>query len=528
MSAVILICGTMTVASCSSEDNIVLSEDDVLPTETVKVDKNALMNQFAQTLSKVVRENQKVRELVKNEAIKQFDKNYDVLWIEACDKMAGDATFRELMVAKSSEEFMASVEQNVPLLNILFPKISMFDVSAENYDSSDEELPVVVSNDDFNALYFDGELTDSLEKGLVPSFNVLVVNENNRVVVDRLSRSATVGYAFIDSEFDNTASQMMTRRLSVDASVVGSKAIAAYGYFYKDDGSNESKALQRDYIYYGMTPTSTQGYFNQNVTEYLSFIEIDPKAYFLITDTKDKNKNTDDPEIKQSSASRKKRDFTTEELINEFWTRGCYNLRIELVTSTSTKPMVKYLALSPDDIWEFNLERHYRHGTLFRKKKFTYYIDVNKFTPKRYYLTSKNISFGKWNLSDESLSRDILFIEEDPGETYTEKYIFETINVDGSKVSGNVKFGLGKDANANSNTNQGAKNKVDVAISGENNSSTTEKITQEITISRTNKDDNLGMAKIYFYDPIIEGRSGSEYVTKVYNTGVVSFGVTAI
>ena len=103
MSAAILICGTMTVASCSSEDNIVLSEDDVLPTETVKVDKNALMNQFAQTLSKVVRENQKVRELVKNEAIKQFDKNYDVLWIEARDKMAGDATFRELMVAKSSE-----------------------------------------------------------------------------------------------------------------------------------------------------------------------------------------------------------------------------------------------------------------------------------------------------------------------------------------------------------------------------------------------------------------------------------------
>jgi len=32
---------------------------------------------------------------------------------------------------------------------------------------------------------------------------------------------------------------------------------------------------------------------------------------------------------------------------------------------------------------------------------------------------------------------------------------------------------------------------------------------------------------IYFYDPIIEGKSGSQYQMKIYNTGNVLFGVTA-
>ena len=109
-------------------------------------------------------------------------------------------------------------------------------------------------------------------------------------------------------------------------------------------------------------------------------------------------------------------------------------------------------------------------------------------------------------------------IEEDPGDTSTEKHVINTKKVNSSKINGSIKIGLGLSDNNTINTDIGA----------ENNYSTTIDITHEISVTRTNKDDHLGDEDIYFYDSIIESKSGSMYNARVYNTGVVKFGLSAI
>jgi len=513
--AIIMFAGSL-LSSCDNEDT--MNESSNTTTPAVVLSEETAMNRFTEILSEAAYQRQDVRIFLKEEAIKRFDKNYDVLYVNVKNSSIGDETFHDILSHYSNAGELESIEQSVPALNIFIPKISAYDITPENMDCTDKEIPVVLPAEINNKLFLDGTVVDYLAKGEVPSFHVFVVNKNKRVVVNSQTRSAGQPFTFIDPEYDNSIQESCTRTTPVEASVVGTKAINAFSYFYKDDGSNRSKALQRDYIYYGLTPTSSEGHLNQAVTEYISFIEIDPKAYFMMTDKKVDNLQSDDPDIKQTTVSRKKRDFTAQELINELWTEGCYNLKIEMITSTSARPLVKRLALSPDDIWNFNLDRTYRHSTAFRHSKYTYTINPAKFTAKRYYLTQRYVSFGKWDLSNESLYREVRFIEEDPGETYTKKIVIETTQVNTVKVINSTKYGVGLGDNGTISTEVGT----------EFSSSTTTKSTKEITASWCNEDDDLGSEHIYFYDPIIESRSGSQYITREYNTGVVTFGVTAI
>ncbi|MCF0115484.1 MAG: hypothetical protein HUJ56_09035, partial [Erysipelotrichaceae bacterium] len=299
-------------------------------------------------------------------------------------------------------------------------------------------------------------------------------------------------------------------------SLLGSKVIEAYSYFNASNGSSNACSYQRDYIYYGMTPSSSTGILNPDIFEYMTFIEIDPDAYLLMTDKNDPE--TDDPQLLSSTKDRC--DFTKAELLNKVWTKGSYNIRVEMVLSKSTEPDVKYIGLKSEDIWDFS-DSYYRsdyvHPTLFRHSKYTYTVDPAKFIKKRYYLPEKEFQFDRWNLAEEGLSRRIRFYEVDPGVLVTKKYTYDVTRVTSAKVNGNVKFGLGE------------KSTYNAGVERESSSSTTITETKEVTTSFTDEDDDLGIATINFYDPIIEGMSGSDYVVKTYSTGHarVTFGITA-
>lgn len=100
------------------------------------------------------------------------------------------------------------------------------------------------------------------------------------------------------------------------------------------------------------------------------------------------------------------------------------------------------------------------------------------------------------------------------------KYTYEVTYVKGGKVNGNVKLGLGLGGKGSNN--------IEIGIGGEASSSTTEKKSTEVTLNWTDKDDDLGSAVIYFYDPIIESKGrNNTYNVKTYNTGCITFGVTA-
>lgn len=485
------------------------------------VEKQEMMQRFGAALSIVVAESRPVRKLLKEKALEQFDKNFDVLWGVVKDTLVGEKTFQELMIEKTSAAFMDSIHLGIPLLNILFPDLPFFSLHPLGYSTTDNELPVVVPSPSLglNLLYYNGELTDRLRRGLVPDFYVLVINENNRVRAFPKLRSGSLegyGYSFISPAFDGRHPQTKAVATAPD-SLIGSKAIEAFQYFYKEDTSINSMALQRDYIYYGLTPEKPSGPINSIMSEYLTFIEMDPKAFFKIADQPMAESTYEDPVIKESTVSRKKRDFTQEELIDALWTKGAYNLRVEILSSTGGTPKVLYIPVFPSELWDFNLEKTYQNNTFFRRSKYTYHIDPNKFTTKRYVLEPYSLCLGGWDLSTGSVYKHVSFIEEDENEEISKTVEYETTRMKASQFDGNLKLDVGL-----------AKFSVEAGVSVKTDHSNTTKDKHTITVKRKVGSDDLGMDIIYFYDPIIKKRlSDGTYEAHVYNTGNVTFGVSA-
>ena len=220
----------------------------------------------------------------------------------------------------------------------------------------------------------------------------------------------------------------------------------------------------------------------------------------------------DDPRIIKGSVSRKKHDFSSDELIKLMWSEGAYNFRFELFSSNSSRPTVIYIPLKPEDIWNFNYKRSYRNKTWFRDRKYTYSIDPQKFTAKKVDLEHNQISFGKWDLSQEALERYVSIFEEDKSSTEESHIEYELTKLTSIKVNGDIKIGLGT----------GSSSELSSGI----NTSTTSKETKKYSYTRKEDDDALGTVKIFFYDPIIESKSGNNYVVRTYNTGIVTFGIT--
>lgn len=496
----------VSLFSCSNEDEISKS---VISYEGA--DKTALMKSFAKSLSAVVEESQEARELLRSEALKEFDKNYDVLWEEVKNKSVGDISFREYVVMKSSPELMDSIENVIPKLNILFPEIPFVEVSPESYNPAKSDLPVVVPTENANLLYCDGEFVDSVDRGMFPNSHVLVVNENIRVEVDKtpVTRGSSRSWHFINEAYNGQKCD--TRSLLVrktDAKEeIGSKVIASFSYFNKDDESDNSTSLQRDYIYYGMTKADQQGKLNNNIKEYLTSISVDPKAYFLIAD------DVKDPTLKTQYL------YSTTSTLREsdkWWTQGCFNFHFQFVTSAGV--VDKIIAVKATDIWgviAFNIT--YKVSRNLESRVQWFYICPDYIYSKMYDLEQK-IELSKWNIKNEALERIVHVYEVDEETTETETQNYEFTKVNSSKFNGEFKIGLG------------IKKAIDINISGgvstEQSSSTTEKRT--VSFSRTVKKgaDDLGSAVIYFYDPIIlkKYESGS-YSVNTYNTGIVEFSI---
>lgn len=177
---------SLFLSACSDDlikNNIDNSEFVGNADELVGLDTEKHLVEFAKVLSKVVHERKDVREFLKNEALKQFDRNYNVLYYLISDELVGKEAFRDVLISYSSEEVVERIEKNVPLLNILIPEITFFEVLPEDMDTDDDEIPVAVSRESVNTLYFNGAEELDLKKDEIPGFHVFVVNENSHVII---------------------------------------------------------------------------------------------------------------------------------------------------------------------------------------------------------------------------------------------------------------------------------------------------------------------------------------------------------
>lgn len=482
--------------------------------------KEQYFEDFAGILSKLTYNNQEVREFLKREASAKFDKNYDILYQAVKNKNVGNSTFRELLINHSSEKEIQEIESNVPLLNILIPRIQFFNITAENMDTNDKEIPVAVSKDKTTSLYLDGKKELDLEKGEVPNFHVFVVNENSRVIIPKTRNGEYGKYTFKSPNYDGTKNETKTRVAygwcNIYEPDTFSPLVKSMYHFYKKDNSINQIGFQRDYIYYGITPENQKGEFNHAASEYIAYIKVNPKAYFKMSEiVREDNSNNLDPYINEWEFQTKGRDWEHNEIIDRMWTKGAYNFRFEIIKSNKPNPQVVYLPLFPEDLWEMPIEKHRRHPTLFRSTKYTYKINVKNFKSKDIYLKDSEIDLGRWNISQEGLTRHINIFEEDESAE-----IKKTIEYDVQKMSKNLFNGEIKAELAF------GKHKLNPALSfgKESGIVTTEK--HKVEISRKISSDDLGSVEVYFYDPLATGEWKEEdfsFVLKTYNTGIVEF-----
>ena len=289
---------------------------------------------------------------------------------------------------------------------------------------------------------------------------------------------------------------------------LGNKAVKAHEIFFSEDGGVKSMAFQRDYLYYGLTDDAGDGNYDSSINEYLGFIEVEPNAYYDISD-RWHGDESDDPKIINYSVSSVGKELTEEELVEKMWSQGKYHFKFELITSEKESPEVVMVELRPEQLWNLHIAKRIvknKNGV----KSYTYTINPDKFTKKRVDLSSLNLSLGSWNIKDESLDRYIRICEEDGGEQEDQTFELDWSLINPEWFDGDRKLYLGDRPIV-----------VEKPIGGA--SSNIKKT--EVTLSTFSDDDNLGTKTINFYDPVIIEKSNNGYLLQAYNTGIVTFGI---
>lgn len=521
------------ICSCTNNDAILDGEKENQTEISVIQSKQAInenLSEFAQILSKVVSNNKDVRVFLKEESLKEFDKNTDVLYYLVRDEQIGDKTFREILIEASSEAQITKIEKTVPLLNIYNVRVDPLNVYPENLDVDDNEIPVAVSMPDSTYLYFNGAKYCGLAKGEVPGFNLFVVGQNSRINAKSISmvednnirnkaglkRATAKTVMFKSPEFDGRG-QTLKKDVVAPTSILGSKATAAYYFFYKDDNSIQQKAYQRDYIYYGIRPDKMTGSLNASVSEYLVYIKINKYAYDKIARNKTE---VEDPHLKTNEYSQKKHPLTDDELIEKFWTTGIYDFKFDIIKSSQSVATTVYIPLHPSDIWNFNIDYEETPATKLKHSKHTYKIDPLKFTSKDVYL--EPIDLGKWHISNEAMSRKIIVYEEDVDKDVTDTETYVVQKAKSYNFNGNLKLNIGLKVEEILNVAN-----LESSVSGALNDNTTTTETVSVTTHTKYGSDPLGSTDIYFYDPIITDKKLNDYSLKTYNAGYVTFGIVA-
>ena len=111
-----------------------------------------LRSEFSLALAKVFAESKDVRELIKKEALKQFDYDYDVLYMLVKDKKIGNnKTLEELLLKYMNKENLLILIQEIPTLTIFVPSLPEESFSAEKWDIK-QEIPFFAYKNEDNTI----------------------------------------------------------------------------------------------------------------------------------------------------------------------------------------------------------------------------------------------------------------------------------------------------------------------------------------------------------------------------------------
>lgn len=295
------------VQSCN-KDQLLVAPNMVITPETT----NQLQIAFGKTLGKALKADPALRKFLKAESLKMFDQDYDILYQMVKDNsIDGQETLRERLAhyASSTEE-LVSIEQ-LPLLTIFVPSLPG-GFSAETWQTDSQTPSVAIRQIGTNKVPLFGENGKEavIQPGDIPGFPVVVIKQNERVV---LNATPTVGNGKIPSFYRNQQFSFSFTAPAFDGSHIGSQANKQPTSPATDTGlsnhisnryalppgysatpkiigqpninafeiglANPGFQWQRDFVYYGLTPTNTRGPLNTNFRETIRVFRLVAKKY---------------------------------------------------------------------------------------------------------------------------------------------------------------------------------------------------------------------------------------------------------
>lgn len=497
-----------SLCSCTKEEALLPSNNFLSKEETTK--------EFAIILSKAVYAEPSIRKFLKENAIKQFDYDYDVFypWVKDLS-VNGNQSFRDLLLKYDDKHQLPFIEESLPLLNILVPDWQWIHedcFSINTWDTSINEVAVAYLGDDNRIKIFgNGTQYDDFPINSYPSFPVLVIKDNDRLTYKETpsTKGNHIDYSFISEAFN--ASCVATKAYSHELDTVIQFNVGN-GYEYRSDisgyayGGVTSPAFnaysvaaanpgmtQRDYVYYGIDGSQNNGLINTSYHERLYRMKFTSININALWDSDEDYKprayvrDTDDP-------------FTNQELQAMTWTDGALDLEFVVMAGPEWSDQ-KFASIPLERAFTLKSVQRWKGYNFFGSwTSWIYCVDRSDFIPK-WFLPSINLF--NWDIRLYPGRYQVKIMEIDPSIS-TE---VTTTSTDNWLLNFTLEWGKTFKLGFNSG----------------NSSMQQRQTTYHYTWQQDS--DNLGSFTVFYSDPFVLSQpifgAGNNTTPKIYSTGLV-------
>ncbi|MDQ2719318.1 MAG: hypothetical protein M3Z26_06090 [Bacteroidota bacterium] len=366
--------------SCTKTQEIILNSNpsqNQYEVANVEAAKFANRNIFGVAFAKALVQNKQLATLIKNVANTKFDGTTDILYWDIMDKSLNGKTVNDYIkqFANNKDLFQKAIDES-PLLTIYVP-ILPSGWNNNNWKSESETPSIVIAKNLLDTKrvmnYYNGEgKMKQISDQLIPGEPTLVIKENARVILksyaDQIKKiynsesDLPVFYKNLNGKdlyiisarllkndnhvpnYDITTKKLNDLQMAktslekpISPNVANPNPFnydisVSYGYF--------RTSWPRDYIYYGLTPTNTNGFFNnRNIEDMLEFWFIST-AIFPQISTETNDPHTIYRKYHNSDPS---------------WTSGSYLMTFTILVNAKNGiglTIKKVIAINPQDVWD--------------------------------------------------------------------------------------------------------------------------------------------------------------------------------